>query len=257
MGKAVPSHGAVSSPARELSVTFEADEKEEFFDILAKRYYRANFGTMQKSEMDTLIFSFFYRKYRKQCQSAKKEPSDLEMAKMLGITPSRVAGLRLKADLMFPDAQAGDWKEMFSEAIKKARYDQRLDRIIISLADRLVFLEVKEAAEKAGGQPEYTLTPNLMQIAPEHLFMLLLELHGKDEAFVKEQMAIVLNNYGMSLDDLQGKTMPDKIKDFFRNHKKDLVCAGISAIASAAGVPPVLAAGLNAIIPLFGGGARQ
>ncbi len=258
MSKGAARPGTLASAAREnyppAAVQQEIAgnvEKEKCFDAIAKRYFCANFGTMTKSEMDTLLFSFFYKSYRKYCAGGKKEPSDLEVAKLLGITPSRVSSLRLKADLMYPDEQPEDWRTVFCAALKKASYNAKTGKIIISLPDRLVYFEAKEAFERAGGQPEYTLTPNLMQIPPEHLFMLLLHLSGKDEAFAKEKMSEVLNSNHMSLDDMQGKTVVEKLSDLLKTKKKDIFCGVVSIAAAASVIPPVLAAGLNALSSLF------
>lgn len=44
-----------------MNSEFSEEEKIKYFDEICEKYYRKNFGLTSKSEMDLLMFKFFYQ----------------------------------------------------------------------------------------------------------------------------------------------------------------------------------------------------
>ena len=65
---------------------FSQKDKAEAFDEIAKRYYFANFGTMSKSDLETLLFSIYIERILDVDQENLELYSDYTLSKQLGVT---------------------------------------------------------------------------------------------------------------------------------------------------------------------------
>lgn len=158
---------------------FDSDEKKATaFDRIAMNYYMGNFGSMQKSDIDVLMFSLMLDEILKQSESDINTYSDYTLAKQLGITQSRVSNLKQKKQLQYP-YEDFDWRRSFERCCSNARLDS--GKIRINLRDINLYYELKNQVEEMGGYAEASLTKNLLIITPEEFYKLAEQLMPEDE----------------------------------------------------------------------------
>ena len=75
---------------------FTSEEKNALFDKIAAMYFNKNFGSTQKADFETLLFS----EYIEHCLRFKLPFDDYTISKELGITQSRVRSLKERKELM-------------------------------------------------------------------------------------------------------------------------------------------------------------
>jgi len=136
--------------------------KARAFDKIAENYYLGNFGSMQKSDIEVLLFSLFIERILKKSEDDLSTYSDYTLAKQLGVTQSKISALKVKKQLQYP-YDGFDWKKSFERVCKNARYENK--KIYINLRDRNLYYELKNAVDEKGGFVETTLTSNLLVIS--------------------------------------------------------------------------------------------
>ncbi len=159
--------------------------KAEAFDQIAERYYFGNFGTMQKSDLEVLLFSIYLERILEQSEKDEKTYSDYTLSKDLGITQSRVSQLKVKKQLKHP-YERFDWKKSFKRIMGNAQYEN--GKIKIHIPDRNLFLELQNAVEESGGFIDVQLNSKLLQISPAFfldLLMLICDETEKEEVRTK------------------------------------------------------------------------
>lgn len=166
---------------------FDTEKKKaKAFERIAENYYRRNFGSKSKTDLDTLMFDIYYKELidRVDIRDFKKY-SDYTLSKDLGITQTKISNLKVRSELVYPDNN--DWKERFKCISHNAIYDRDAEKVKLFIPDRIVYLEVKNAIEECGGFIEVQLTSNLLQINLSYFVDLLLAISDeKDrETFIK------------------------------------------------------------------------
>ena len=165
-----------------------SDEKSKAkaFDLIAQNYYFGNFGTMQKSDFDVLMFSIYLERILEQSEEDMNAYSDYELSKLLGITQSRVSTLKVKKQLKYPYT-GFDWKRSFQRVSKNARYEN--GKIKIHIPDKNLFLELQNAIEKEGGYVEIQLNSKLLQVSPEYFVDLMAAVsEEKDRKIIRKKL---------------------------------------------------------------------
>lgn len=148
------------------------EEKAAAFDQIAAQFYEGNFGRMSKADLETLMFHLYIEQILKRSEQDFHTYGDFRLSKELGIPQSRVSSLKVKKQLQYP--RNFNWREVFSEVSKNARYEQ--GKIKIQIPDINLYYEIKNAVEEAGGYIDVTLTPRLLQISPEYFLDLLVAI---------------------------------------------------------------------------------
>ena len=148
---------------------FSEEDKARAFDKIANQFYAGNFGTMAKSDMETLMFSIYIEQILSKSEDDFHTYSDFRLAKELGIAQSRVSSLKVKKQLQYPHEFR--WRDSFARVSENARYEN--GKIKIQIPDINLYYEIKNAVEEAGGYIDVTLTPKLLQISPEYFLDLL------------------------------------------------------------------------------------
>ncbi len=156
--------------------------KANAFDKIAERYYCANFGTMTKSDFETLLFSIYLEQILDKDEDDFTQYSDYTLSKLLGITQSKISSLKVKKELLYP-YEKFDWKESFKRISDRAVYEN--GKIKLSIPDRNLYLELKNAIETRGGFIEAQLTANLLQV-PLSYFLDLMVAISEDETDIQQ-----------------------------------------------------------------------
>lgn len=139
-------------------MTFSTNEKVLAFDELSKRFYNRNFGTMTKSDVETLFFHL----YIEHLLDNNLPFDDYTMSKQLGITQSKVRGLKLRKELQYP-RKGFDWRSAFVSYIEHADYDADSQTVRMNIPDINVLTELRYFMETNGWYDEYQLNPKLFR----------------------------------------------------------------------------------------------
>lgn len=173
---------------------FDQEAKAKAFDQLAERYYMKNFGTIQKSDLDTLMFSIFMeRVLDEKTDSDLMVFDDYEMSKVLGVTQSRISTLKEKKQLQYPHEY--NWKKSFLRLVDRARYEG--NRIKIQIPDKNLYIEIQHAIEENGGYIDAKCAKNTLSVSPYDFIDLLL----------------------LAKNDVERKKAIEEIKKITQNHK--------------------------------------
>ena len=145
--------------------SFSAQEKIDVFDKIAASYYDRNFGSMTKTDLETLLFS----EYIEHCIKAKENYDDYALSKQLGITQTRIRSLKERKELRYPH-QGFDWHDAFAAELNNAKYDERDHRIKVIIQDVNVMNEIRHYIEEQGWYDECSLNKKLL-IVPLDCFI--------------------------------------------------------------------------------------
>ena len=138
---------------------FSPEEKIAFFDKIAQHYFNQNFGTMSKTDYETLLFS----EYIEHCLRNKISYDDYSLSKALGITQARIRTLKERKELKYPYKDF-DWKIAFADSMKNAKYDSHDHYVKILIQDVNVMNEVRNFIEQEGWYDECSLNKKLLRI---------------------------------------------------------------------------------------------
>ena len=140
---------------------FKDEEKIRLFDKLDELYFRKNFGSVSKTDLETLVFS----EYIECCIRNNVAYDDYSLSKELGITQSRIRALKERKELKYPLNDDPEWwKTPFVNAIKNAKYDDKNHSIKFIVQDVNVMNEVRHYIEMAGWYDECSLNRKLLSI---------------------------------------------------------------------------------------------
>ena len=162
------------------------EEKASAFDKIAERYYFANFGTMSKSDLETLLFSIYLEQILDREESKIGAYSDYRLSKLLGVPQSKISTLKVKKQLSYPYGKF-NWQESLKRISSKAVYED--GKIKLFIPDRNLYLEVKNAIETYGGFVEVQLTANLLQVKVNYFLDLMVAISEDREKIRKELRA--------------------------------------------------------------------
>ena len=102
---------------------------------------------------------------------------DYTLSKQLGITQSRIRSLKERKELKYPH-EGFEWKTVFAESIKNAKYDENDHYIKVIIQDINVMSEIRHYIEEKGWYDECSLNKKLLRIP----FDCFLEICSEDEA---------------------------------------------------------------------------
>lgn len=137
---------------------FSKSEIDQAFRMISARYFERNFGTMAKTDFETLLFSI----YIEHLLDNNQPFDDYAMSKALGITQSKVRTLKLRKELQYPRAKF-DWIKAFADDLKRASFDAESKKVRVLISDVNVLTELRYFMEKNGWYDEYQLNPRLFQ----------------------------------------------------------------------------------------------
>lgn len=232
---------------------FSDDAKAEAFDQLADVFYAGNFGTMSKSDIETLMFHFYIEQILKKGSEAYPAYSDFRISKELGITQSRVSSLKVKKQLKYP--HEFDWKKSLADISEKVRYDD--GKLKLYIPDINLYYEIKNAVEESGGYVDVTLTPKLLQISPEYFLDLLVMLsEDKSREKLRKCLRDEIRKHSANAEYLEAEPFGKQLKNAGWEIVVSVLEAAISNVgfgtelgAIMTNVSDVLKAAINAQIP--------
>lgn len=123
--------------------------KAKAFDQIAQKYYWGNFGQLQKSDFETLLFSIYLERVLDSSEKEIFSYSDYELSKYLGIPQSKVRTLKIKKELQYP-RQGFDWKEAFLRISTNARYEN--GKVKLNIPDPNLYIQIPKSVTTIGTQ---------------------------------------------------------------------------------------------------------
>lgn len=228
----------------ELFPTVES--KAAAFDKVASKFYNGNFGTMSKSDFETLMFSLYIDQILEHDDSNFAQYSDYVLSRDLGISQSRISSLKVKKQLQYP--HNFDWRDSFSSIVKNARYEN--GKIKIQIPDINLYYEIKHSIEENGGYVDVTLNKSLLQISPEYFFDILISLTREEERpgfkqFIIDNLQEAYRSQNQTIELITKLPLGQQIK----NCKIEIIIAVLEMILPKADNTTIIA--INAILPLF------
>ena len=181
-------------------VCFSAEEKVRFFEEMAAKFYEANFGQYAKADFELLMFHFYINKL---IELNKNDDgivdyhrcSDYKISKELGITQQRVRNLKVKNSLSYPSEH--DWMKSFALLLKNARFDKVSGKIVISILDPNLFIEIQNFIEEQDAYIEKQLNSKLLQLRVEFYIDLVAALEDdSSRRELKKQLRILIKDSG-------------------------------------------------------------
>lgn len=189
---------------------FSSEDKIAAFDKIAERYYCANFGTMTKSDFETLLFSIYLEQILNKNEADMSQYSDYTLSKILGITQAKVSSLKVKKELMYPYKNF-KWQKSFERISEKAIYEK--GKIMLLIPDRNLYLEIKNAIEESGGFVEVQLTRNLLQVRLEYFLDLLVAISDeKDRNKLRKEIKDKIKNENSDIEFMERESIGEAIK---------------------------------------------
>lgn len=186
--------------------------KAKAFDQIAQKYYWGNFGQLQKSDFETLLFSIYLERVLDSSEKEIFSYSDYELSKYLGIPQSKVRTLKIKKELQYP-RQGFDWKEAFLRISTNARYEN--GKVKLNIPDPNLYLELKNAVETTGGFVDLPAAASLLQISPKDFFDLLLATSSeKDRKALRKELKKKMEEENRDTKYLDKKPVRELAADF-------------------------------------------
>lgn len=137
---------------------FSVEEKIELFDMIADHYYKRNFGTMLKADIDVMLFSA----YMEHKLNKGEKYDDYTLSVELGLTENKVRSLKERKQLKYPYKQF-DWKRAFVELIPTAKYNKSKELVQICIEDINLMKEVRHFLLENHYFDEHQLNSKLFQ----------------------------------------------------------------------------------------------
>lgn len=207
-----------------------AEEKAKSFDKIAEQFYFCNFGTMQKTDIETLLFSLYLDRILEDSEANMQTYSDYTLSKILGITQNRVSALKERKQLKYPYVNF-KWEESFKRIMQNARYEK--GKIKINIPDRNLFIEVKNAIESNGGYIETQMSANLLQVAPEYYIDLILCVSDEtNRTEIRKKLKESFQQTGIGSDKDTDYLEKKSIGDILKENKGDMAALLIGDLIS-------------------------
>lgn len=162
---------------------FTQEEKAKYFDEIAAHFYERNFGSISKQDMELLMFKFYLEKLiavnqREDGTIDYNLCSDYKISTDLGITQQRVRNMKVKKQLVYP--KDFEWKKALAHLTENARYDSTTKKIVISIPDPNLYLEIQNYLESEGAYIEKHLNSKLLVIRAEYYIELVVMLEDAE-----------------------------------------------------------------------------
>ena len=174
---------------KDMNLDFTDKEKLAFADDILPLFLNKNFGTVQKTEIELVVFHH----YLKHCKSLNKSVSDLTMGKQLGITPARVRNMKLK-DYLHQDDDL-NWKQELLKQMNETSFEIKGKEILFVIRDVILMTELRNFLEENGFVNEYSLNPNLFSCSVDVMLKIWAILSGEEPNIVSKALIDFVNEH--------------------------------------------------------------
>lgn len=201
---------------------FSKSEKIALFEKIKTNYFTRNFGSMSRSDFETLLFSEYLEHHMK----ANLAYDDYTLSKELGITQSRVRALKERKELKYPYKDF-EWRNAFAEAITNARYDANDHYVKMIIQDINVMNEVRHHIEDAGWYDECSLNKKMLRIPLDCFTEICYTSEVYTDVFtdeVKNNIKKICKSNDASVQVFLSEFTKDGLKAFLMSASKTVIC---------------------------------
>ena len=202
-------------------MSFSSKEKIAIFDKIEQHYFKRNFGSMTKTDFETLLFS----EYIEHRINNHLPFDDYSLSKELGITQARIRALKERKELKYP-YENFTWKIAFAESVKNAKVDPKDHYVKMIIQDINVMNEVRNFIEVNGWYDECSLNKKLLRIP----FDCFVEICYKNEEFnevfsddTKKKIKAISKAEDSSVQSFLKDFSKDGLKSFLMSASKEVV----------------------------------
>ena len=228
-------------------------EKAAAFDEIAKQFYFCNFGTMQKSDIETLLFSLYIDRILEMSEEDMQSYSDYTLSKQLGITQNKVSALKVRKELKYPYPKF-DWKKSLARISENARYEN--GKIKIHIPDKNLYFEIKNAIESMGGYVEVQLNSTLLQVSPEYFLNLMVEIADEaDRDEFRKKLKEEFRKQKLEIEAIEAESIRTVIKERGSDTAIEMIIGIMESCISA--VNPVVGQIISNVIRAIKNGLKQ
>ena len=209
-------------------MSFSPEEKIAIFDKIEQNYFVRNFGTMSKSDFETLLFS----EYIEHCIKNKYPFDDYSLSKQLGITQSRVRVLKERKELKYPYKDF-NWQNAIAESLEHAKYDPKDHFVKMIVQDINVMNEVRNFIETKGWYDECSLNKKLLRIPLDCFVEIFCNSDAFDDIFsadVKKTIKKISKAEDTPLQSFLKDFSKEGFKSFLMSASKDLISEVLKAL---------------------------
>lgn len=202
-------------------MSWSLEEKARMFDQISEHYYRQNFGSFTKADMELLMFHFYLENEINTTRLPDgmidyNKCSDYSIGKRLGITQQRVKSLKIKKQLIYP--LVFDWKKALAALMKNARYEPEQNKITLSIPDPNLLIEIQNYVEENGGYFATQLNSKLLSLRVEYFFELAyLVEDGKNQKTIEKALVKELKKHTKNEPSLEVKSVGKSLMEFGAN----------------------------------------
>lgn len=223
-------------------------EKAEAFDLIASHYYLRNFGSISKTDLETLMFHLYLEQIKKN-ESDFNTYSDYALSKTLGITQSKVQNLRVKNQLQYPD-KGYDWKKELAKISGNVKIDDSY--CCLTVRDKNLLIEIQNYIEENGGFVDITLNAKLLKVKCETYIDLLTSIEGEEkQKQILEIMKSEIKKYEEYSEKINAKSVRECLKDL----PMEVTCGLVETMAPKFGV--VLSSALRNLMKAYKSAKNQ
>lgn len=201
---------------------FTPEEKIKIFDKIEQHYFVRNFGSMTKSDFETLLFS----EYIEHCIKNNLPFDDYSLSKQLGITQSRIRALKERKELKYP-YEDFTWQKIFAESVKNAKIDPNDHYVKIIIQDINVMNEIRNFIEVNGWYDECTLNKKLLRIPLDCFVEICYSTDEFDDVFSDEAKKTI-----KKISNAEDTLVQDFLKDFSKEGLKSFLMSASNEVVS-------------------------
>lgn len=201
-------------------MNWDDSEKEKLFKKISFAYFERNFGSMSKSDLETLLFSEYIEHHIRH----RLPYDDYTLSKELGITQARIRTLKERKELKYPYKDF-KWQSAFAEAVAQAKYDETDHYVKMIIQDVNVMAEVRHYIELRGWFDECSLNKKLLRIPMDCFVEICFSDTTFDDVFTKEAKANIrkIKNEESCLKDFLIDFSVDGLKAFLMSASQELI----------------------------------
>lgn len=201
---------------------FTPEEKIKIFDKIEQHFFVRNFGSMTKSDFETLLFS----EYIEHCIKNNLPFDDYSLSKQLGITQSRIRALKERKELKYP-YEDFTWQKIFAESVKNAKIDPNDHYVKIIIQDINVMNEIRNFIEVNGWYDECSLNKKLLRIPLDCFVEICYSTDEFDDVFSDEAKKTI-----KKISNAEDTLVQDFLKDFSKEGLKSFLMSASNEVVS-------------------------
>lgn len=197
--------------------------KRENAEELVKFYFEPSFGARSKSDIDLMMFKIYYAGLN------GKGALDIEISRDLKITQAKVRSLKNRLRLVYPQESGedlGHYLEELFATTKYIHYNEKSDKIEITVLDSILYENLKDCLEEDGACLDITLNPKLFSITAEQFIDFALD---KMNVGQKKEIQEQLKTQGLKTG--RGVIGKDALKSFLTSIVRWGISTGVDGLS--------------------------